>query len=622
MNLFQIGINESMDDSVKRKIYLTNIFVLILSLLIVVYSIISIFLVPEILPYIGSGLLLYLSVFLLNKLEQYTLAKIVISIAPVYVVAVLHALLLAEDKDYNYSIYVFQVIAMAISWTIFNIKEVPYMALTSAVNIYPIFFFQHFRTLFKLEADTSFFGQNWVQVAVLLGAITMLFFIVFFLQVLQSQSDKKAKDFKQQVDEQNAESAKKQEELEASLKELELSREEEKKRTWATEGIAKISGILRAENNLERLSDEVIAFVVKYIGANQGALFVINDDEEDNKFIEMKACYAYERKKFIDKQIKIGQGLVGQSFLEKDFIYLKEIPQDYTFITSGLGGATPNTLLVAPMIINEQVYGIFEIASFKEIEPHQIAFVMELGETIATALSSVKINERTKRLLEESQEQTEQMRAQEEEMRQNMEEMQATQENQYRLQSELDIKQKQLQEKIRSAEVFNQALAAFRKNRNLVKGELEAGLKDLTEAITEAMQVSRASVWAYMPDEEKIVALDLHELVSGKHSSGTELFKKDFPDYFRAVENEKTIQADSARVHPDTKGFTEVYFKPLDIFSLLDVPFFVAGKLGGVICLEHQQEERVWTAEEVSFITSACDLLTILYQNHHIKHMG
>ncbi len=213
--------------------------------------------------------------------------------------------------------------------------------------------------------------------------------------------------------------------------------EEDKKRNWATEGMAKFGEILRTNNSdVQKLSDEIISNLVKYLKANQGALYIIDDAEGEEPTMSMIACYAWDKKKYINQKIHKGEGLAGQAWQEMDVIYLTDVPQNYIRITSGLGDANPSAILIMPLKVNDQIFGVVELASFGTFRDFEIEFVSKIAESIASTISSVKVNARTQRLLEESQEMTEQMRAQEEEMRQNMEELQATQEEMQRGQSE------------------------------------------------------------------------------------------------------------------------------------------------------------------------------------------
>ncbi|MTI40783.1 GAF domain-containing protein [Fulvivirga lutimaris] len=215
--------------------------------------------------------------------------------------------------------------------------------------------------------------------------------------------------------------------------------EEDQKRNWSTEGLAKFGDILRRNNdNLEKLSDDIIRSLVTYMGCNQGGIYIIDDTEESEPYMSLLACYAWDKKKYIDQKIHKGEGLAGQVWQEMDTIYLTEVPDNYIKITSGLGDANPKSVLIVPLKVNEEIYGVVEIASFKVFEDYEVEFVQKIAESIASTVSSVKINAKTQKLLEESQEMTEQMRSQEEEMRQNMEELQATQEEMQRGQAEAE----------------------------------------------------------------------------------------------------------------------------------------------------------------------------------------
>lgn len=205
---------------------------------------------------------------------------------------------------------------------------------------------------------------------------------------------------------------------------------EDSKRNWISDGLAKFSEILRENNDFEKLTSSIISELVKYVKANQGGLFVLEDGVESN--LQLVASYAYDRRKYIKRTIALNEGLVGQCYLEKSRIYLTDVPSNYVYITSGVGKATPRCVLIVPLLVNEKVEGVIEIASFQKFEEHEIAFVEKIAESIASTLSNIKINIQTAKLLSETQEQSEQMRSQEEEMRQNLEEMTSIQEEMQR----------------------------------------------------------------------------------------------------------------------------------------------------------------------------------------------
>lgn len=204
---------------------------------------------------------------------------------------------------------------------------------------------------------------------------------------------------------------------------------EDEQRNWIAEGLAKFGEILRHNNdNIETLSYELISNLCRYIGAVQGGFFIINDEYEDDKYFELMAHFAYDRKKYNKKRLELSDGLIGRSAFEKNTIYIDEVPEDYVEITSGLGEANPNVLLIVPIKVNDNVQGVIEMASFDYFDPSKIEFVEKVAESIATTYSTVKINLRTANLLNESRAAAERLTQQEEEMRQNMEELQATQE--------------------------------------------------------------------------------------------------------------------------------------------------------------------------------------------------
>ena len=227
--------------------------------------------------------------------------------------------------------------------------------------------------------------------------------------------------------------------LKKAKKDEQKRREEERKRLWTNEGLNKFADILRQNNeDPYQLTDELIKNLVRYLEANQGGIFLIHDQDENDVHLELAAAFAYDRKKHLEKRIDLGDGLVGTCAIEKETIYMEDIPQDYIEITSGLGEATPDSLVIVPIKLEDTVHGVIEIASFNTFEQYQIDFLERVAQNIASAISSVKVNMRTQKLLEQSEQQAQELSAQEEEMRQNMEELKATQEEAARQKDEME----------------------------------------------------------------------------------------------------------------------------------------------------------------------------------------
>jgi len=219
-------------------------------------------------------------------------------------------------------------------------------------------------------------------------------------------------------------------EIERTKEEDKSRQKEDLQRHWAAEGLALFGAILREYNeSIEVLANKVISELVKYTDAKQAGFYII-EENEDEKFIKEIANFAYDRKRLANKELKWGEGLIGACIIEKKTNFLSNISDSYIEIESGLGKAKPRSILIVPIITEEGViHGALELASFKIYEEFEIKFTEQIAESIATTISTLKINAETGRLLEESKEQANAMAKQEDELRKTISDMQRLQEN-------------------------------------------------------------------------------------------------------------------------------------------------------------------------------------------------
>ena len=221
---------------------------------------------------------------------------------------------------------------------------------------------------------------------------------------------------------------------------------EDARRRRTADGIAKFSDILRQnQNNLKKLGQEVISNLVKFINANQGVLFTLVE-EDDETYLNLLSAYAWNREKFLEKKIQMGEGLIGSVAQEKFTVYMTDVPEDYIEIKSGTGSANPKSILIIPLKVEEEVLGVLEIASFQEFEQYEIELVEIIAENIASTLKSVRITAQTSELLEKFQIQAAEMKEQEHAMKETIDDLRRSEEKKKLKEDELVKNIKELNE--------------------------------------------------------------------------------------------------------------------------------------------------------------------------------
>lgn len=278
----------------------------------------------------------------------------------------------------------------------------------------------------------------------------------------------------------SAEASKAISDLKGKLARLKL---EEETRVWAARGIALVSEIRKTNSDLREYCYQIVSLLVKYLRAHQGAFYVYRHDGQDD-FLELMGAYAYERRKHQETRIIItpGQGLMGQCVLSKEPVYLTEVPANFVKITSGLGESLPRCIFIMPLLFREEIYGAIEIASFETLDAFKIDFIKEACDSIAVELSSVKAQEDTRKLLEQSQEA---------ELRKALEEMQATQ-------FEMKQKEEELSEQLLTTQRAK-AIAEIekRKNEAILEGCMDGVISFDETGIVEYVNNAAVDIFGY-----------------------------------------------------------------------------------------------------------------------------
>ncbi len=162
---------------------------------------------------------------------------------------------------------------------------------------------------------------------------------------------------------------------------------------------------------------------------------------------------------------------------------------------------------------------------------------------------------------------------------------------------------------------LNRILVELARRQQFQEDSFEQVLRDILSTSAQSLKVERVSLWFYRSDRQQIECVQLFQHTAERFTAGMTLAAADYPQYFSALDQERTITADDAWHDPRTQEFRGGYLEPLGITSLLDVPIWVEGQMVGILCHEHIGPIRHWTVAEEQFAASIADLVSLAIES-------
>ena len=201
---------------------------------------------------------------------------------------------------------------------------------------------------------------------------------------------------------------------------LRQAREAEQGRDWLKTGRNELNFLIREEQSTAEMTDKLLGFLVAYLQAGVGALYLF--DERAVK-LALAATYAVSGDMKLGEHFRLGEGVIGQAAREQKIISLTEIPPGYLPIGSALGGAAPKVVVAVPLLHGNRLVGVIEMAAFRAFSETELKFLEVAREGIAIAIDANLSHQRTAELLEQTEQQAEELRVQQEELQQSNEEL-------------------------------------------------------------------------------------------------------------------------------------------------------------------------------------------------------
>src|SRR5437868_1561080 len=237
---------------------------------------------------------------------------------------------------------------------------------------------------------------------------------------------------------------------------------------WLNTNMARFSGMLQGRRDLEQVSRLIMSELTPLVGALHGGFFMSGPDgDEEEPIFRLIAIYGYKRRKGIVNAFKPGESLVGQAAVERKSIVVTQAPEDYIAISSGLGASPPANIVVLPILFEDQVMAVVELASFTPFTDTHLTFLEQLSETVGVVLNTIIATMRTEELLQQSQSLTQELQSQSEELQAQRDELERTNE--------------ELEEQARSLKASEELLQSQQEELQQTNAELEEKAQLLAE---------------------------------------------------------------------------------------------------------------------------------------------
>lgn len=263
---------------------------------------------------------------------------------------------------------------------------------------------------------------------------------------------------------------------------LERERSKLEGQDWVKSSYANISEKLQGLNNLEAFAEAVMNELVPALDAQLGLFYNRGSDDDNNVVLKLLGSYAHKKRKNVANQFLLGEGLVGQSALEKKTIFLSQVPDDYIVISSGAGEVIPKNIIVFPLLFEQELLAVIEVASIKEFSVLHQELIEQLGQNIGVVFNNIISLIRTEQLLQQSKLQSEELQAQQEELKVSNESLQQQTERLKASEEELKQQSEELRVSNEELEEKQQRLEQQKQELQQTKNDIEIKANDLSQA--------------------------------------------------------------------------------------------------------------------------------------------
>ena len=202
---------------------------------------------------------------------------------------------------------------------------------------------------------------------------------------------------------------------------LRLTTDRNTEQDWLKTNLAKFTNMLQGQRDLTTVGRLLLSELTPLVNAHQGVIYQVNEEEE--RGLNLLSAYADDDANGHPQAMRLGQGLIGQCAVDKRRMLITEMPDGATPISSALFKVAPRNNIVVPVLFENQVKAVIELASIHEFTALQTMFLEQLTTSIGIVLNSIEATMQTEGLLKQSQQLAGELQAQQRELQQTNEQL-------------------------------------------------------------------------------------------------------------------------------------------------------------------------------------------------------
>ncbi|MEJ7644176.1 MAG: HAMP domain-containing protein [Chryseolinea sp.] len=327
---------------------------------------------------------------------------------------------------------------------------------------------------------------------------------------------------------------------------------------WLKSNLAKFTQMLQGQKDLKTVTKRILSELAQVVSTHYGAFYILQQEEETQLvMLKLFAAYAYKEEKTIPREFAIGEGLVGQCAFEKERILLTNVPNNYIKINSGLGKGKPANLIILPVVFENNVKAVIELASLDVFSETHLDFLDQLTESLGIVLNTIETNTRTEELLAQSQSLAGELKTQQEELRRTNDELQDKALLLVKQKDEVEAKNKEVEEARKSLEEKAEQLTLTSKYKSEFLANMSHELRTPLNSLLILAQQLYENAEGNLNDKQIRYAKTIH-------SCGDDLIQliNDILDLSKIESGFISANISTVRIS-EISSFVETTFKPI-----------------------------------------------------------